>query len=394
VPFRPASSRQLQGLSLIGTCCLPKPGKIRHALFPPLRSGFHPSPSIARPIGRDHWLTFPEVTVHIAAAAYHGVPVYFQVIAPWNDPAAGSAAKPPSHSGGISAAIVAPLLVGYLVVGGLFARWHLRRGRGDAKGALRVACFTSFAYAAWAVSDYHFVPRPEYVGIQFLLLGIPLFFGLLTWIGYMAAEPYVRQRWPKLLVSWQRLLSGRLRDPLVGRDVLLGVFVGSVSATLFLIVAALSGLPDINRVDSIFGQGVWPSIGYSISLPAGACVFALSYLALLAILTRLLRWRWLGLAAVGLIQVALFSPAGAVDLAATILYVLAFLTVLTRVGLVAALSFQIISLTLGFSPPLEITQWYAGRAVIALLIPLALLTCGFYVSLGGQPIFGSALKED
>jgi len=76
------------------------------------------------------------------------------------------------------------------------------------------------------------------------------------------------------------------------------------------------------------------------------------------------------------------------------LYVLAFLAVLTRVGLVAALSFQIIFLTLGFSPPLEITQWYAGRAVIALLIPLALLVSGFYVSLGGQPIFGSALKED
>ena len=81
-------------------------------------------------------------------------------------------------------------------------------------------------------------------------------------------------------------------------------------------------------------------------------------------------------------------------LAAAILYVLALLAVLTRIGLVAALSFQIISLTLGFSPPLEITQWYAGRAVTALLIPLALLVWGFYVSLGGQLIFGSALQGD
>ena len=336
----------------------------------------------------------PEVTVHITAAAYHGVPVYFQVIAPWDNPGASSTAHLPSLAAEISAAIGASLLVGYLVVGGLFARWHLRRGRGDPKGALRVASFTVLAYGAWALFSYHFVPRPEYIGIQFLLLGIPVFFGLLTWIGYMAAEPYVRQRWPKLLISWQRLLSGRFRDPLVGRDVLLGVFVGSVSGTLFLFVAALSGLSEINRVDSFYGQGVWPSIGYSISLPAGACVFALSYLALLAILTRLLRWRWLGLTALGLVQVALFFPANAVDLAATVLYVLAFLAVLTRIGLVAALSFQIISLTLGFSPPLEITQWYAGRAVIALVIPLTLLICAFYVSLGGQSIFGSALKED
>jgi serine/threonine-protein kinase len=336
----------------------------------------------------------PDVTVHITAAAYQGVPVYFQVIAPWDDPAASSAADLSSLTAEIYAAIGVSLPVAYLVVGGLFARWNLRRGRGDAKGALRLASFTVLAFGAWALFGYHFVPRPEYIGLQFLLLGIPLFFGLLTWIGYMAAEPYVRQRWPKLLVSWQRLLSGRFRDPLVGRDVLLGVFAGSVAGTLFLIVAALSGLSEINRVDSFYGQGVWPSIGYSISLPAGACVFALSYLALLAILTRLIRWRWLGLTALGLIQVALFSPTNAVDLAATVLYVLAFLAVLTRIGLVAALSFQIISLTLGFSPPLQITQWYAGRAVIALLIPLTLLVWGFYVSLGGQPMFGSALKED
>jgi len=335
----------------------------------------------------------PDVTVHIAAAAYHGLPVYFQIIAPWDNPVASTAANRSSLVAEISAAIGGSFLVGYLVVGGLFARWHLRRSRGDAKGALRLASFTSLAFAAWALCNYHFVPRAEYIGLQFLLLGIPLFFGLLTWIGYMAAEPYVRQRWPKLLVSWQRLLSGRLRDPLVGRDVLLGVFIGSVAGTLVLIVAALSGLSEVDRVDSFFGQGVWPSIGYSISLPAGACVFVLSCLALLAILTRLLHWRWLGLTALGLIQVALFSPANALDLAVTVLYVLAFLAVLTRIGLVAAVSFQIISLTLGYSPPLEITQWYAGRAVIALLIPFALLVSSFYVSLGGQPPFGRSLKE-
>lgn len=41
-----------------------------------------------------------------------------------------------------------------------------------------------------------------------------------------------------------------------------------------------------------------------------------------------------------------------------------------------------------------LSQWYAGRAMIALLGPLALLAWGFYISLGGQPLFGSALKEE
>ena len=297
-------------------------------------------------------------------------------------------------SGGISAAIVASLLVGTWSLEVFFARWHLRRGRGDAKGALRMACFTSLAYAAWALSDYHFVPRPDTSGIQFLLLGIPLFFGLLAWIGYMAAEPYVRRRWPKLMVSWQRLLSGRLRDPLVGRDVLLGVFAGSVSATLFLFVAALAGLSDINRVDSFYGQGVWPSIGYSISLPASACVFALSYLALLAILTRLLRWRWLGLTTLGLIQVALFFTR-------------------QRSG---PCRHRLVRARI---PGCSYQNWPGGRAQLPDYFPDARLFSasgnhpvvlrprsdsaadstrsaglGFYVSLGGQPIFGIALKED
>jgi hypothetical protein len=39
-------------------------------------------------------------------------------------------------------------------------------------------------------------------------------------------------------------------------------------------------------------------------------------------------------------------------------------------------------------------QWYAGRAIIALLVPLTVLVWGFYASLGGQPILGRALKEE
>ena len=78
----------------------------------------------------------------------------------------------------------------------------------------------------------------------------------------------------------------------------------------------------------------------------------------------------------------------------TVLFVVVFLAVLVRIGLVAAAAFFFILLTLGTSPPLVLDQWYAGRAVIALLAPLALLFWGFYVSLGSQSVFGSTLKEE
>jgi hypothetical protein len=36
----------------------------------------------------------------------------------------------------------------------------------------------------------------------------------------------------------------------------------------------------------------------------------------------------------------------------------------------------------------------AGRAIIPLVAPLGLLIYGFWVSLGGQPILGNALREE
>ena len=56
---------------------------------------------------------------------------------------------------------------------------------------------------------------------------------------YLALEPIVRRRWPDALVAWTRLLRGRIVDPLVGRDALIGVLGGVV---LVLIGQSASGV--------------------------------------------------------------------------------------------------------------------------------------------------------
>ncbi len=60
------------------------------------------------------------------------------------------------------------------------------------------------------------------------LLSIPLQYGLFAWLAYVGFEPQIRRVWPHLLVTSTRLLSGRWRDPLVGRAVLAGIVVGSI----------------------------------------------------------------------------------------------------------------------------------------------------------------------
>jgi hypothetical protein len=74
--------------------------------------------------------------------------------------------------------------------------------------------------------------------------------------------------------------------------------------------------------------------------------------------------------------------------------VIVFLAVLTRIGFVAAVSMLFVRMILTISPPLDFSRWYAGRTMIVLLIPLALLLYGFYTSIGTQSLFGSALKEE
>ena len=339
----------------------------------------------------------PDLLLHVAAAAYHGVPIYFQVIAPWDQPWRGDPSSPsrmPAASGILLSTAWPLLMAGYLLVAGYFARRNVRRGRGDAKGSLRLASFAILANCIYGFCVYHYVPQAEYISVQFILLGAPLLFALLAWLGYMAVEPYGRQSWPRLMVSWQRLLNGHLRDPLVGRDVLLGIVAGSAIGTIFLGAGAFSHNSAASPVDGYFGQGILPSVGHCFLLLFAASFYALFYFALLSVMTGLLRRPRFGLVGIGFIMLLLNAETTVLDFTLTVLFVLIFLAVLVRIGLVAAAAFFFILLTLGTSPPLILGQWYAGRAVIALLAPLILLFWGFYVSLGSQPVFGGALKDE
>src|SRR5262249_48216950 len=55
----------------------------------------------------------------------------------------------------------------------------------------------------------------------------------------VALEPHVRRRWPWLMVGWNRLLAGRWRAPLVGRDLLLGGLLGVATTLLFQVQTLL-----------------------------------------------------------------------------------------------------------------------------------------------------------
>ena len=63
-------------------------------------------------------------------------------------------------------------------------------------------------------------------------LGYGLYLGGTLWVMYLAIEPYARRLWPDGLLGWTRLFAGHIRDPRVGRDILIGCLFGIVESII------------------------------------------------------------------------------------------------------------------------------------------------------------------
>src|SRR6185436_14495337 len=174
----------------------------------------------------------PDVTIRVEAAAYHGRPIFFSVLPPWTTPGRVGGQAPTAIDRLLTGAAV---LVAFtlLVAAAMLARRHLRSGRGDRGGAFRTAAVmfvtlgTGFLLGSRFQSDL--AAEYELLGV---IAAITVYVALNVWLFYLALEPYVRRFYPQLLIGWTRALSGRVRDPLVGRDVLVGAAAGTIGAFL------------------------------------------------------------------------------------------------------------------------------------------------------------------
>ena len=163
--------------------------------------------------------SWPNDSARVEAAAFAGKPVLFDVRGPWD--LKGQTAYTQILTMNFVEAIGALLFFIPAILGGIFfARRNMRLGRGDRRSAFKLAIFVFALMALAWILEF-----PRISIISFLLFP---YLAVLTWITYLAIEPFVRRRWPKVLVSWTRLLSGEWRDPLVARDALIGFAFGTL----------------------------------------------------------------------------------------------------------------------------------------------------------------------
>jgi hypothetical protein len=133
--------------------------------------------------------------------------------------------------------------------------------RGDRRGAFRTSAFAFATSAlAWIVSPWHIASTLEIADRFYVPLGQVLYRSGLLYVYYLALEPYVRRTWPTILVTWSRVVAGRLRDPLVGRDLLVGTVVGftiALTTPLFVLLPFWMGQPE----PQLLQTSLWPLYG-------------------------------------------------------------------------------------------------------------------------------------
>jgi len=344
----------------------------------------------------------PKVAMRIEAAAYRGKPIYFEMVGPWTRP---SRMQPFRQSAGQRAtSAIALVLLAVLSVGAvLLARRNLRLGRGDKRGAFRLALFVfAVSCIAWLFGASHVADFNLEVVLFAVFLSRALFFALLVWGLYVALEPYVRRRWPATIVSWSRLLSGSLRDPLVGRDILIG-FAAHILAELIFLLEKQSSVwlgfpapqPGFFSVDSL--SGARAMIAELLNNVSGGIFFGLAFLLFLFLLRMLLRKQW----AAGALFILLLASMRALQSETPALSALfgalgagIFLFVMMRFGLVAMIAAFLFNELFTFPITTDASAWYAGVGFAALALTAALALYSFYISLAGRPVFGAARLED
>jgi serine/threonine-protein kinase len=325
--------------------------------------------------------------MRVEAAASRGRPVSFLWIGPWTRSSREAADS--VSAGGRAANIIWSAILMTLLFGGVWlARRNLRSGRGDRRGAARIAVAIALAQLCmWVLGAHHVATVDETDILANGLADMALISGFF-WALYVALEPFMRRHWPRMLISWTRLLAGGWRDPLVGRDLLVGASAGALIGMLMgpvrRVIPVLLGEPP--PVPRGFPGGLFSSVPSSLAtlmqIPGTSLVWVLGIVMFLVLVRLVVRYEWIA----ALLVAILFSSnyLGTPPLYVT-LPVVTFATgllvvVAIRFGLLAALVCQICNVSLSVVMTPEPSAWYFYPGAIGIALVLALAFWGLRTS--------------
>ncbi len=352
--------------------------------------GFHP----------DH----SQIPLRIEAAALHNRPVSFNVLFPWDRP---ESEEQQLTWGQRAAAIILTILFFAVLVGAAFlGRWNLRAGRTDNKGAFKLALFVFLvSLVGYLLYARHVPSLASELQLVYTSAAFALLPAAIIWLLYIALEPHVRRHWPRLIISWSRFLAGDFKDPMVGRDLLIGGFFGvlhMVGVSLTVLLPHWFGYdasPILTMVPETFVSWRGFLAHFLQDQLVGSIFVGMAFMFLLLLLYVILRREWLAALVlwlftlvVELLAFALSGPPFA--WVASILIATILVIVTARFGLLATIAFQLTFFLTFYPLTMNFSAWYIESAILPLLLILSITIYGFYTSLGGERMFKGSLLAD
>jgi serine/threonine-protein kinase len=335
----------------------------------------------------------PEIPIRLEAASYRGKPTAFRVIEPWTRAAAITEQENPV------AWLTGAWYLAVLLGAGFMAWRNIRLGRGDRRTALRLALYLGCVRLLWILGAHNLASGTLVAALRGHMAWSLYRVGVI-YVFYLALEPYARRLWPKMLTSWVRLLGGRFRDPLVGRDLLLGSLMG---AMLFAaqVLGALADPQTITLSSFWLGESLR---GLRHAATAIVAIHTQSVLqelfmpvTMFLIVRLLLRRTWAAILVVSALALLLFSGGEGVSVGLLVtagtgltVFWLTFLR-LGLLPLVVALTFGNLLQDLPLTP--ELGGWHATATWLCLVVTVGIALYGFRASLAGRSLLGEELAE-
>jgi len=349
------------------------------------------------------------IPVRIEAASYRGAPVSFEIYGPWRQPARESLPEPPGPR--LSRLLADGLFLLIIITTALLARRSLRLERGDRRGATRFAlAIFVLSFSGWLLGGKH-TPSLAEISLASRAASIAITRALLVWAFYLGLEPYLRRRWPERIISWTRLLAGQVRDPLLGRDLLVGCLAGlllcltaygeklltdhlhGTSVLDILGPSALNGVLDSLHGAPHFAQQLLSDVMLGVIVPFGSLVLLVLLRLLLGGERPAIFVLWVLFTLVLVLQTG--NPAWGPGLLSAALRSALYVFLWTRFGLLAGVVAHCIRFFIPYSPfTADLSSWYAGNTVVVVLLILALAVYGFTLAVTDQRWLRSGMLDD
>ena len=333
--------------------------------------------------------------MRIEAGAFQGKPVYFSVIWPWT-PLQRTAlpASAIESRRSITEGVIGIVVILVVVICSSDGSFQCEGKRVDFRGATRLAMFLVVATTAtWMLVAHHAGSSAEQ-SMWFTALAHAVNTGALVWGLYLALEPWVRRYWPQAMITWSRIIAGGWRDPMVGRDILVALVAGTISAVYFCFVIDRDVISqgDFQTQELLGTRYVFGRMTFNLT--AGITAM-LMYFMMIFLLRLLLRNTWAA-SAVFVLLWCVYRGLSSEDaqwwvstlwfLPVTILFVV----LLHKFGFLATVLAAFVSdTTFGLLMTSDLTAWYGQSTVIMILSWIALASYGFRLAVGEQSLWSA-----